>query len=99
MEGLSRASFKPLRWDIINPRGPSRLERDTGGGPTFRHGLEGMPAYWQLVLWAGQHTDLSGYDLLYLCTDDIQFDIRAGKGLNHAAEDYFVGAGLSVRFR
>lgn len=31
--------------------------------------------------------------------DDIQWDIRAGLGLNDAAEDYFVGTGLSIRFR
>ncbi len=35
----------------------------------------------------------------YLVSDDIQWDIRAGVGLNDAADDYFVGTGLSVRFR
>ncbi|MEX0701128.1 MAG: transporter [Planctomycetales bacterium] len=35
----------------------------------------------------------------YLLSDDVQFDVRAGKGLNSAADDYFVGTGLSVRFR
>ena len=34
----------------------------------------------------------------YLFSNDVQFDIRAGLGLNDAAEDYFVGTGLSVRF-
>ena len=34
----------------------------------------------------------------YLLSDDVQFDIRAGVGLNDAAEDYFVGTGLSIRF-
>lgn len=34
----------------------------------------------------------------YLITDDIQWDIRAGVGLNAAADDYFVGTGLSIRF-
>ena len=34
----------------------------------------------------------------YLLTDDIQWDIRAGKGLNGAADDYFVGTGLSLRY-
>ena len=32
-------------------------------------------------------------------TDDIQWDIRAGGGLNDAADDFFVGSGLSIRFK
>ena len=35
----------------------------------------------------------------FLLNDDIQWDIRAGLGLNDAAEDYFLGTGLSIRFR
>jgi len=35
----------------------------------------------------------------YLLTDNIQWDIRAGVGLNSAADDYFVGSGLSVRIK
>ena len=35
----------------------------------------------------------------YSFTDDIQWDIRAGKGLNSAADDYFLGTGLVLRFR
>lgn len=34
---------------------------------------------------------------VYLITNDLQFDIRAGVGLNSAAADYFVGTGLSIR--
>lgn len=34
-----------------------------------------------------------------LITDDVQWDIRAGVGLNDAADDYFVGSGLSMRFQ
>lgn len=34
-----------------------------------------------------------------LANDDIQWDIRSGVGLNGAADDYFVGSGLSVRFK
>lgn len=33
----------------------------------------------------------------YLLNYDVQFDIRAGVGLNDAADDFFAGAGLSVR--
>jgi hypothetical protein len=34
----------------------------------------------------------------YLLNDNVQWDIRAGVGLNEAADDFFVGSGLSVRF-
>ncbi len=33
----------------------------------------------------------------YLFSDDIQFDIRAGVGLNDSAADYFMGLGFSIR--
>ena len=35
----------------------------------------------------------------YLFSNDVQFDIRAGYGLNDASDDVFIGSGLSVRFR
>lgn len=35
----------------------------------------------------------------FLVNNDVQWDVRAGRGLNDAAEDYFVGTGLSIRFR
>ena len=35
----------------------------------------------------------------YLLSNDIQWDVRAGTGLNTAAMDYFVGTGLSIRFQ
>lgn len=37
--------------------------------------------------------------LTYLINNDMQFDVRVGWGLNEAAEDFFAGAGLSVRFQ
>lgn len=35
----------------------------------------------------------------YLFTDNIQLDVRAGVGLNEAADDFFAGPGLSIRFK
>ena len=35
----------------------------------------------------------------YKFTKDVQWDIRAGYGLNRAAADFFGGMGLSLRFR
>jgi hypothetical protein len=34
----------------------------------------------------------------YLINNDIQWDIRLGTGLNDAADDYFLGTGLSLRY-
>jgi hypothetical protein len=34
-----------------------------------------------------------------LLTNDVQWDVRAGVGLNDAADDYFVGSGLTIRFK
>jgi len=34
----------------------------------------------------------------FLSSDNVQWDIRAGLGLNDAADDYFVGTGVSMRF-
>jgi len=39
------------------------------------------------------------FGFTYLINDDIQWDIRYGTGLNRAADDYFVGTGLSIRFK
>ncbi len=35
----------------------------------------------------------------YLLTNDIQWDIRAGIGLNDAADDFFAGTGLTIRLQ
>lgn len=35
----------------------------------------------------------------YSVTNDLQFDVRAGKGLNDASDDYFIGSGLVLRFQ
>jgi Putative MetA-pathway of phenol degradation len=35
----------------------------------------------------------------YLISDNVQWDIRGGVGLNDAADDYFVGSGFSFRFK
>ena len=34
----------------------------------------------------------------FLLSNDVQLDVRAGLGLNRAADDYFIGTGASVRF-
>ncbi|MGE3408746.1 MAG: transporter [Pirellulales bacterium] len=34
----------------------------------------------------------------FLLNDNWQFDIRAGVGLNSAAQDYFIGTGFAMRF-
>jgi hypothetical protein len=44
-----------------------------------------------------EHYFNGGFTLLV--NNDIQWDIRAGAGLNDAADDYFLGTGLSIRFK
>jgi hypothetical protein len=34
----------------------------------------------------------------YLVTNNFQLDIRAGLGLNQAADDFFAGTGFAVRY-
>ena len=36
--------------------------------------------------------------ITYLISDNIQWDIRAGVGLNEAADNFFAGSGLSLRY-
>lgn len=36
--------------------------------------------------------------LTFLVTDNLQFDIRVGKGLNEEADDIFAGAGMAIRY-
>jgi hypothetical protein len=60
-------------------------------------------AEWFVLVPCGADTDHtqhyfdSGFTVLL--SDNIQWDIEAGVGLNAAADDYFVGTGLSVRFK
>jgi hypothetical protein len=35
----------------------------------------------------------------FLISNDVSWDVRAGVGLNDAADDYFVGTGMAVRFK
>ncbi|WP_428382466.1 transporter [Nevskia ramosa] len=37
--------------------------------------------------------------LTYALSGDLQIDLRVGKGLNDASDDYFVGTGLAFRFK
>jgi len=36
--------------------------------------------------------------LTFLVTDNLQFDVRIGKGLNEEADDLFAGAGMAIRY-
>jgi len=44
-----------------------------------------------------EHYFNGGFTLLL--SNDVQFDVRAGYGMNRAADDFFAGVGLSVRFQ
>jgi hypothetical protein len=61
----------------------------------------GSYAEWYMFAPAGaetaQNQQYFNGGFTYLITDDIQWDIRAGVGLNEAADDFFTGSGLSIR--
>jgi hypothetical protein len=63
----------------------------------------GLYTEWFAFFPSGADTDKPRHffdgGFTYLVNNDLQLDIRAGKGLNDAAEDYFVGTGFSIRFR
>ena len=44
------------------------------------------------------HRELFQRRVHYLFNNDLQWDIRAGVGLNEAADDFFAGSGLSFRY-
>lgn len=46
-----------------------------------------------------QHEHYFNGGLTVLLSNDVQWDIRAGTGLNSNADDFFAGTGLSIRFR
>ena len=65
---------------------------------------EQMGAYteWFVLVPDGADTNRTQHffngGITYLMSDNIQFDVRAGVGLNDAADDYFVGSGFSIRY-
>ena len=62
----------------------------------------GSYAEWYMFAPAGADTNHNQQyfngGFKYLLNDNLQWDIRAGLGLNDAADDYFIGSGLSIRW-
>ena len=71
-------------------------------GYTFTEQLGGYTE-WFALMPSGAVTALpENYidgGITYKFTKDVQWDVRAGVGLNDAAADFFAGTGLSLRFR
>jgi hypothetical protein len=65
--------------------------------------VEGIGGYMEWFMFAPDGADTNHTQhyadggFTFLISDDVQLDVRAGVGLNSAADDYFVGPGLSVR--
>ena len=61
----------------------------------------GSYAEWFMFAPAGaetaQNQQYFNTGVTYLISDNIQWDIRAGVGLNEAADDFFTGSGISIR--
>jgi hypothetical protein len=87
----------------------------TLGGPTFSEFTQTWTIGYSLTDRLGAYTEWFAFiphsgegekpqhyfdgGFTYLFSNDIQFDVRGGVGLSAAADDYFVGTGLSLRFR
>ena len=72
-----------------------------------------MSAGYTLTDWLGTYVEYFGFypsdrwtdcahflngGFTFPITDNLQFDVRAGVGLNEEADDFFTGAGLAMRF-
>ncbi|MEQ8791407.1 MAG: transporter [Pirellulaceae bacterium] len=57
---------------------------------------------WFALMPSGADTDRTQHYLnggfTYLMSDNVQLDVRAGKGLSGTGDDYFLGTGASLRF-
>jgi hypothetical protein len=102
------------RWSLGGSTQGIRVEEDDGESYTqFAQSLttgvgltENVSGYFEwfaLLPHSAQQPDSKPVYFLdggftWLLNDNLQYDIRAGVGLNDAAEDYFVGSGLALRF-
>ena len=101
--------------DFVSTAGSTQVNRAVDGNDTYVEWAQswtvglaladdvGFYTEWFAILpdqssgVATEHYLNSGFT--WQPTSDIQFDIRAGTGLNNAAADFFGGVGLSLRFR
>jgi len=88
---------------------------DGGTGETYTEWAQSITVVYSLTEKVGAYTEWfmlspTGADteqvehyidggFTYLLSNDVQFDVRAGYGLSSAADDFFAGTGLSIRFK
>ena len=88
---------------------------DGGTSRTYTEWAQAVTINYNLAEKVGGYTEYFGFypsgasaarvqhymdaGLTYRLTPDMQFDIRAGIGLNGAADDYFIGSGYSIRIK
>lgn len=85
----------------------------TSGDHRFFQTSASVSLGYSLTDWMGAYVEYFGFypndrwtdcahtangGLTFLITDNLQFDVRTGVGLNEEADDFFTGAGLSIRF-
>ncbi|MEX0717811.1 MAG: transporter [Planctomycetaceae bacterium] len=94
------------QWNRAVDGGTSRTYSEFAQSWTVAYSLtERVGAYteWYALIPSGADTERTQHyangGFTFLLDDDLQFDVRAGKGLNSAADDWFAGAGVSIRFR
>ena len=88
---------------------------DDGTGTAYTEWAQSWTVAYSLLDDLGAYTEVFGFfpthattmkpeyyfngGFTYLLSNDVQWDIRGGLGLNDNSDDYFVGTGLSIRFR
>ena len=101
--------------DFLSTAGSTQVNRAMDNGQDYAEWAQSWTVGYGLADRVGAYTEWFAFlphgaseaqpehyfnaGLTVLLTDDVQWDIRSGAGLNDAAEDFFCGTGLSVRFR
>lgn len=101
--------------DFLSTAGSTQVNRSVDGGGDYAEWAQSWTVGYGLTDRLGAYTEWYAFfpkgateprteyyangGFTYLLADDVQWDIRAGAGLNAAADDFFCGTGLSVRWR
>lgn len=99
--------------DRIAVSGNANLRTPTEDGHRFVQAASSLSLSTSITDWLGCYGEYFGFypnaidtdcahylngGFTFLATDNLQFDIRAGVGLNEEAADAFMGAGVSLRW-
>ncbi len=97
---LAGSTGGQLQVDPVSDRTYSEFHQSFSLSLTFNEKLGGF-IEWYVLTPAGAESVLpeqyADTGLKYLVNNNLQFDVRVGAGLNHAADNLFAGAGVCAR--